>query len=795
MLSEAYGDKIHLHIYDNSVDGAPEITLKQLEAKGKPDHERIRESANYYLRHLREREEARSRSQGGVAGGGAKGEASQVDFDTPELYTGSAADYERPSLHYVGTGEGTQVYGWGLYASDRRDYAEMYAESQKNNKSRPVETRLFLDGRTADEYDADSDSRTHYILQDIERAGGVGAYEAELDGDIGRFRDKVERLVRLREERNAPGSALLFTAGDADRLRAAETSYRRAVREKEWLDAHRDGLEFREVGGPASEHLYEQTWFTDRAPGDESHLLKWYESVSDEQRRWIEKAIRERFKTVDFHGQEMAMPEGKFNVSDDGVSLDLLLGKGAYAGAQISGGSLYADMKKLLGSPRAASEFLARAGIDGVKYPANSYGGAVKDGDEAGWNYVSFRDDNIRVDHKWTDGEIQFDTPELSPEGRREYDAVVARYTNADGTKKPGWMKAPNGKPTKLMERQWVQVRTPAFRAWFGDWEGDPANASKVVDENGEPLVVYHATDNAFTVFDRSRLGENTDYNAYDEAAKRMSRLGFWFNESDLRKRTNTKLSVSAYVDIKNPYETTFDELWNAMSETSHEEFIEDLNGEGYDGITLEDAEFGGKSFVLLEPTQIKSATDNNGDFSGENADVNFDTLELAAESHSRSALADIAAGKPYGILHNPKYGVIRYPLGRAGKGGEGFLHIVEHRMNGGASLDDAIDIAIKVGKAAEIGEETLSRYNTHHLNSNGVRAIIAEMPDHTKVITGYEIDADEKAAANRRAAELAPPPHVSSEEVIAHLRGIVSQSAAGRNGVSAADDAGKLYN
>ena len=102
LLSEAYGDKIHLHIYDNSVDGAPEITLKQLEAKGKPDHERIRESANYYLGHLREREEARSRSQGGVAGGGAKGEASQVDFDTPELYTGSAADsdvnFDSPEL-------------------------------------------------------------------------------------------------------------------------------------------------------------------------------------------------------------------------------------------------------------------------------------------------------------------------------------------------------------------------------------------------------------------------------------------------------------------------------------------------------------------------------------------------------------------------------------------------------------------------------------------------------------------------------------------------------------------------
>ena len=56
-------------------------------------------------------------------------------------------------------------------------------------------------------------------------------------------------------------------------------------------------------------------------------------------------------------------------------------------------------------------------------------------------------------------------------EAQRQYDAVVARYTLPDGTKAPGWMKAPNGEPTKLNERQWVQVRTENFKQWFGDWE------------------------------------------------------------------------------------------------------------------------------------------------------------------------------------------------------------------------------------------------------------------------------------------------------------------------------------
>lgn len=53
------------------------------------------------------------------------------------------------------------------------------------------------------------------------------------------------------------------------------------------------------------------------------------------------------------------------------------------------------------------------------------------------------------------------------------------------------FMLAPNGKQSNLNERQWLHVRTAAFKKWFGDWENDPANASKVVDENGEPLVAY----------------------------------------------------------------------------------------------------------------------------------------------------------------------------------------------------------------------------------------------------------------------------------------------------------------
>lgn len=54
-------------------------------------------------------------------------------------------------------------------------------------------------------------------------------------------------------------------------------------------------------------------------------------------------------------------------------------------------------------------------------------------------------------------------------------------------------MKVPKGisKKSNLTAEQQKIVRSPAFIAWFGDWINNPAEASKVVDENGEPLVVY----------------------------------------------------------------------------------------------------------------------------------------------------------------------------------------------------------------------------------------------------------------------------------------------------------------
>ena len=81
-------------------------------------------------------------------------------------------------------------------------------------------------------------------------------------------------------------------------------------------------------------------------------------------------------------------------------------------------------------------------------------------------------------------------------------------------------------------------------------------NVSKVVDENGEPLVVHHGTAKDFSVFDASRTGESTGNTGFYGA-------GFYFSQdheyasgyASWARRTDDDAAnlVPAYLSMKNP--------------------------------------------------------------------------------------------------------------------------------------------------------------------------------------------------------------------------------------------------
>ena len=76
---------------------------------------------------------------------------------------------------------------------------------------------------------------------------------------------------------------------------------------------------------------------------------------------------------------------------------------------------------------------------------------------------MSFKRAIRRKEWKPTDAEIK--------EVERQIKEVKAKWTNPDGKRKKGYHCAPNGKESRLTEKQWLLVRTPFFKEWFGDWE------------------------------------------------------------------------------------------------------------------------------------------------------------------------------------------------------------------------------------------------------------------------------------------------------------------------------------
>ena len=75
-------------------------------------------------------------------------------------------------------------------------------------------------------------------------------------------------------------------------------------------------------------------------------------------------------------------------------------------------------------------------------------------------------------------------------------------------------------------------THTDNFKNWFGDWINNPESASKVVDENGEPLMAYHGTDADFTTFDKNK-SINSTYNGIAFTVDMIDNNPDWWTNND----------------------------------------------------------------------------------------------------------------------------------------------------------------------------------------------------------------------------------------------------------------------
>ena len=180
---------------------------------------------------------------------------------------------------------------------------------------------------------------------------------------------------------------------------------------------------------------------------------------------------------------------------------------------------------------------------------------------------------------------------------------------------------------------------TPKFKRWFKD--------SKAVDSNGKPLVAFHVTTHDFVEFNIN-AGGNADKKSH---AAYSGQLGSWFTAPSLRPESydigNAESAVDHFIQdadgqskpgantmlvhlsIQNPME--YDDFESMLEDRdsfpSIAKYKADLVKQGYDGIVIRNSDTDGgvdrDDWVAFEPTQIKSALGNSGEFSPTDANIN----------------------------------------------------------------------------------------------------------------------------------------------------------------------------
>ena len=191
---------------------------------------------------------------------------------------------------------------------------------------------------------------------------------------------------------------------------------------------------------------------------------------------------------------------------------------------------------------------------------------------------------------------------------------------------------APNGKKSNLNAEQYKLVRTKEFKKWFGDWENDSKNASKVVDENGEPLVVYHGGADVITEFDERYAGATTANNEYG---------AFFFSNEKGVAIDYSKQSIIRRYDGRD--EDELSKYYQELSPTDIEDVLNDLDLFADDNIKvvsafldirdlyIDNSYKGGLLDTLKLQRQIgyvKNGIDENYEFADDDIHYNQDDID-----------------------------------------------------------------------------------------------------------------------------------------------------------------------
>lgn len=316
----------------------------------------------------------------------------------------------------------------------------------------------------------------------------------------------------------------------------------------------------------------------------------------------------------------------------------------------------------------------------------------------------------------------------------------------ADAKSNGTYMTAPNGEKTKLDAEQWATVRTANFKNWFGDWENDPENASKVVDENGEPMVVWHGRSAEFNTFEKKEgvrfiMGLEDKVKAEGFFFSPDKGLAEEFASNSSRHRGGKANVVPCFLNIRRPMDLTGedydriyedvtgweymvgmdtqDNLWGIMDE---EGMADKIKEKGYDGaIFVEEVDDSYEptkiSYCALDANQIKSAENNNGDFSADNNDIRFSLKSMMAKPEGWKQANKKAIHIAEAIERDPKFSL---------KNLDGTLIKAGTYFSGGGLVEEGLKGIIDPVVAVEYDEKISGVYR----NNFGQHIVTADVRD-----------------------------------------------------------------
>ncbi|HPC33857.1 MAG TPA: JAB domain-containing protein, partial [Syntrophales bacterium] len=269
------------------------------------------------------------------------------------------------STEYIGTGEGNQAFGWGLYFTTLKDIGEYYANrigGQRKVKVRDVD--LLYEWQTAPAELAEN------MRQVYEAGDAVQHWRDQAEKYKADFSEEIQSQVRWLK------TVSQLTLDKINKFLGGESEYPHISQVLHYII---DNATADSVKATPTRNLYKVILHEGKQPGEYT-WLEWEERVPDSIYKKMEDSI-----------SSSSVPEMR---ERSHKLIDLLKWKISRRGLHSNKGSeLYRELVKEFGSDKAASLFLLRAGIDGIKYPAGTLSGAKTDA----YNYVVFDENAVTV--------------------------------------------------------------------------------------------------------------------------------------------------------------------------------------------------------------------------------------------------------------------------------------------------------------------------------------------------------------------------------------------------------------